>query len=155
MRSDFGADHRTAEIGRKQTSLPLHDMDAIRLKVNGDLKLDRKSDLGQFMTPSVIADFMASLFDTSHSPASLMDAGAGIGSLTIAAVRRLGNVESVDAWEIDPLMLEHLEANLARLAVKHRVSCSGLHRIGCSADRSLHGDTVHPRDPESPVQKTQ
>src|SRR5208283_5236263 len=26
-----------------------------------------------------------------------------------------------DAWEIDPLMLEHLEANLKKLDVKHRV----------------------------------
>ncbi len=97
------------------------DADSIRLKVNGTLEPGRKSALAQFMTPSVIADFMAGLFDPPGSSAALMDAGAGIGSLTIAAVRRLGNVGSVDAWEIDPLMLEHLEANLARLAVKHRV----------------------------------
>jgi adenine-specific DNA-methyltransferase len=106
---------------REQASLTLHDTDAIRLKVIGALEPDRKSTLGQFMTPSVIADFMASLFDVPRSPASLMDSGAGIGSLTIAAVRRLGNVESVDAWEIDPLMLEHLETNLKALGVKHRI----------------------------------
>jgi len=73
------------------------------------------------MTPSVIADFMASLFDIPRSPVSLMDAGAGIGSLAIAAVRRLGNVEWLDAWEIDPLMFGHLETSLMKLGVKHRV----------------------------------
>jgi adenine-specific DNA-methyltransferase len=124
-------------------------MDAIRLKVNGDLKPDRKIDLGQFMTPSVIADFMASLFDTSHSPASVMDAGAGIGSLTIAAVRRLGSVESVDAWEIDPLMLEHLEANLKKLDVKHRVLAtdfieSAVLRIALARDRRYTHAALNP-----------
>ncbi len=121
MRYDPGTDNRAAEIGQEQLGAPLHDTDAIRLKVNGALMPDRKIDLGQFMTPSVIAEFMASMFDASSSPASLMDAGAGIGSLTIAAVGRLGGVESVDAWEVDPLMLEHLETNLKRLDVNHRV----------------------------------
>jgi len=106
---------------QEHASLTPHGTDAIRLKVNGTLEPSRKSALGQFMTPSVIADFMASLFAPSDSPASLMDAGAGIGSLTIAAVRRLANVASVDAWEIDPIMLEHLGANLKNLGVKHRV----------------------------------
>jgi Predicted RNA methylase len=103
---------------REQISVALDNTDAIRLKVNGALEPDRKSSLGQFMTPSGIAEFMASLFDPPHSPASLMDAGAGIGSLTIAAVRRLGPVELVEAWEIDPLMLKHLEANLKMLGVR-------------------------------------
>jgi adenine-specific DNA-methyltransferase len=121
MRYDSGSAHRTTELPRAGATLSLHDTDAIRLKVNGALARDRKSTLGQFMTPSGIADFMASLFDDPNSPVTLLDAGAGIGSLTIAAVRRLGNVGSVDAWEIDPLMVEHLEANLGRLAVVHRV----------------------------------
>jgi adenine-specific DNA-methyltransferase len=111
-------------VRREQAGLTPHETDAIRLKVNGALEADRKSALGQFMTPSVIADFMASLFDTPRPPVALMDAGAGIGSLTIAALRRLGKVESVDAWEIDPLMVEHLEANLKRLGVKHRILAS-------------------------------
>jgi len=91
------------------------------LKVNGALEPDREERPRSVHDALVIADFMASLFAPSDSPASLMDCGAGIGSLTIAAVRRLANVASVDAWEIDPLMLEHLEANLKNLGVKHRV----------------------------------
>lgn len=121
MRYDSGSEHRAGKVTHGEAALTLRDADALRLKVNRALAPDRKSALGQFMTPSAIADFMAGLFDASHSPAVMMDAGAGIGSLTIAAVQRLGNVDCVDAWEIDPLMVEHLEANLRRLGVKHRV----------------------------------
>jgi adenine-specific DNA-methyltransferase len=99
----------------------LPDTDTIRLRVSGALEPHRKSNLGQFMTSSTIAEFMASLFHSSDSPRLLMDSGAGIGSLTIAAVGRLCGVESVDAWEIDPVMLEHLGANLKGLGVKHEV----------------------------------
>ncbi len=73
------------------------------------------------MTPSVIAQFMATMFDDPVRPASLLDAGAGIGSLTVAAVRRLGQVDSVDVWELDPLMRKHLEQTLNLLCVNHRV----------------------------------
>lgn len=149
MRHDSGTDHRAAETGREQTIGPLHDTDAIRLKVNGTLEPDRKSNLGQFMTPSVIADFMASLFDASHSPAFLMDAGAGIGSLAIATVRRLGNVESVDAWEIDPLMSAHLAANPKKLDVEHRILTvdfieSAVLRIALGRDRRYTHAVLNP-----------
>lgn len=91
------------------------------MKVSGTLEPERKAALGQFMTPSAVADFMASLFTASECPATLLDAGAGIGSLTIAAVARLRSVASVDAWELDPFMRQHLEPNLAALGVEHRV----------------------------------
>jgi adenine-specific DNA-methyltransferase len=97
------------------------DSDASRLSVNSALEPDRKTALGQFMTPSVIAEYMASLFDAPLRPAVLLDAGAGIGSLTIAAVQELGTLASVDVWEIDPIMRKHLEQNLRLLGVEHTV----------------------------------
>jgi adenine-specific DNA-methyltransferase len=99
----------------------LPDSDAIRMKVNAALEPGRKNALGQFMTPSAIARFMASLFDDPALPSTVLDAGAGIGSLTIAAVPRLGNVKSVDAWELDPVMGKHLKENLELLGVPCRV----------------------------------
>ena len=102
-------------------SLAVPDSDALRVKVSGALAPDRKSSLGQFMTPSIIARFMAALFDDPVRPASLLDAGAGIGSLTIAAVARLGNIASVDAWEIDALMQTHLRQTLTLLQVEYQV----------------------------------
>lgn len=97
------------------------DTDTIRLRVSSELEPDRKSALGQFMTPSAIAEFMASLFDDSVSPADVLDAGAGIGSLTLAAARRLQNIRSVEAWELDPLMRSHLGPNLDALGVAYEI----------------------------------
>lgn len=99
------------------------ETDTIRRQVSRQLEPSRKSELGQFMTPSGIAQFMASLFAPQHKPARLLDAGAGIGSLTIAAIRKLIDVESVGAWEIDPLMRAHLAENLAVVGVPHNI-CS-------------------------------
>jgi predicted RNA methylase len=42
----------------------------------------RKSELGQFMTPSAIANFMTQMFSSLRSKTvCLLDAGAGVGSL--------------------------------------------------------------------------
>ncbi len=65
-----------------------------------------KSALGQFMTPSVIASFMASMFlPLGNKRIRLLDAGAGIGSLTAAfaqrAVRDKATSLECEAWEID------------------------------------------------------
>ena len=67
-------------------------IDNIRLQVNTRLDPKNKSKLGQFMTPSVIADFMANLFDDNASNVKLLDCGAGIGSLSISAIKKLKNV---------------------------------------------------------------
>ncbi len=99
----------------------MSDSDALRKKVNAALEPGRKSALGQFMTPSVIAQFMASLFDDPIGPATVLDAGAGIGSLSIAAVQRLGKIASVDAWEVDPVMRKYLEENLKVLGVDYKI----------------------------------
>ncbi len=50
----------------------------------------RKRSLGQFFTPHPVAEFMASLFATSHHEhVRLLDAGAGAGALTAAYVRTM------------------------------------------------------------------
>jgi adenine-specific DNA-methyltransferase len=111
-----------AENETAQSSLnECPDTDAVRLRVKSLLEPSQKSSLGQFMTPSVTAEFMASLLDPIDSSMDLLDAGAGIGSLTAAAVHRLGSVNSVDAWEIDPVMRAHLELNLKALGVNYAV----------------------------------
>ena len=120
MRYDAISEQSMGEMLPEQV-LAVPDSDAIRRKVNAALEPGRKSALGQFMTPSVIAQFMANLFHETTRPSTVLDAGAGIGSLTIAAVPRLGNVTSVDAWELDPVMREHLEENLNLLGVPYRV----------------------------------
>ncbi|WFB59564.1 Eco57I restriction-modification methylase domain-containing protein [Paenibacillus sp. BR1-192] len=90
----------------------LDAVDQERLAINPSLK--RKSELGQFLTPSSIASFMASLFDKdTMSHPNILDAGAGIGSLTCAFLSRLvseglSNQAAITAVEIDEILREKL-----------------------------------------------
>ena len=70
---------------------------------------ERRAELGQFMTPEPIADFMAAQFDpvdTGH--VILLDAGAGQGALSMAFERNWSRQSEsrsrleIDAFEIDP-----------------------------------------------------
>lgn len=82
--------------------------------------LEKKQELGQFLTPEGIADFMASLFETRRSEYALLDAGAGEGALTSAFVRQLCAKHprprkiSVTAYEVDQAILPSLRQNLRR-----------------------------------------
>ncbi|GAB3040120.1 Eco57I restriction-modification methylase domain-containing protein [Spirosoma pulveris] len=93
-------------------------IDTIRRDTNTALDPTRRSQLGQFMTPSRIARFMASLFtDNQQDHVSLLDAGAGVGSLSAAFLERVqnqwGSFSSISgtAYEIDPILSEVLTNN--------------------------------------------
>lgn len=94
--------------------------DTVRKEIGRQISRRRKAELGQFMTPTSVARFMASLFTPSTlRTARLLDAGAGIGSLSGAflnlwasgsfAFRRV----EVVAYELDPHLREHLSRTLA------------------------------------------
>ena len=86
----------------------------------------RKSQLGQFMTPKCVADFMASLFSFSPMRAiNLLDAGAGQGALTRAFVERFAEAApiSATAFEFDEQILPDLRATLANLSKLPAVTC--------------------------------
>lgn len=69
------------------------------------------------MTPFRIAEFMANQF-MNRDHAVLLDAGAGIGSLTLAA-RKVLQLDRVEAWEIDPMMQSYLKGVLNEIQVPH------------------------------------
>lgn len=79
---------------------------------------DRRHELGQFLTPHPVADFMASFFEPHWQELDLLDAGAGDGALTAALVRRLCGSHhkprriSVTACELDETLIESLRATL-------------------------------------------
>ncbi|MBS3932960.1 MAG: Eco57I restriction-modification methylase domain-containing protein [Truepera sp.] len=85
-----------------------------RRQISKNTEAKKKSQLGQFLTPQRIAVFMASLFSDKGGHCRLLDAGAGIGSLSAAFLERWdsGNLpfNSVDlvAFEIDPALHPHL-----------------------------------------------
>jgi len=89
-------------------------IDKVRHEASGLLDAQRRSDLGQYMTPSPIAAFMASLF-SFNGHAKLLDAGAGVGSLTSVfldkALREGATVDAV-AWEIDDILGGYLKNTL-------------------------------------------
>jgi len=79
---------------------------------------DRQHELGQFLTPHPVADFMASLFEARWQEVDLLDAGAGSGALSAALVRRLCTSHhrpkkiSITACELDGALIDSLHATL-------------------------------------------
>jgi adenine-specific DNA-methyltransferase len=89
-----------------------------RLRISRSTDAQKKSQLGQFLTPERTAVFMAGLFPNGEGSCYLLDAGAGIGSLSAAFLDRClsGGLHferiEVDAFEIDKTLHSHLEQTL-------------------------------------------
>jgi adenine-specific DNA-methyltransferase len=96
--------------------------DEVRLLVSPGLDVDRRSKLGQFMTPTPIAQGMAGMFGTMPQEVRLLDAGAGIGALTAAfvseAIARRDRPASIAStcFEVDEDMAAHLAGTLTACA---------------------------------------
>jgi len=90
-----------------------------RLKVAGRTDAKKKSQLGQFLTPANTASFMAGLFPASSGECRLLDAGAGIGSLSSAFLERCitGNLNFTEiqlkAFELDDSIHDELQNSLS------------------------------------------
>src|SRR5437879_5185380 len=103
-----------------------------RLAVAADLDPIRRQELGQFLTPAPVASFLASLFDLSHGypeGATLLDPGAGVGSLLAAFVdrwlREVGHPPlSITAVEVEPTLHVPLSATLGACAEGTEISGS-------------------------------
>ena len=98
------------------------NIDFFRLDANRKLDSHRRSDLGQFMTPPATARLMASMFEAKQERISLLDAGAGVGSLTAAFVAEIcGRAEKprvihATVYEIEPSLAEYLGQTLRQCA---------------------------------------
>jgi adenine-specific DNA-methyltransferase len=92
----------------------LETVDLLRVSAIKGLDPKQRGQMGQFLTPPAVARFMASLFSESQTPVRLLDAGAGVGTLTAAFVeemcRRTTRPQHVEAtlYEIEPLFGEYL-----------------------------------------------
>ena len=88
-------------------------LDQVRLAANRQLNPVRKAALGQFMTPESVANFMAGLFSNRAGAVRLLDAGAGVGSLTVAFLNRWGADDvCATAYEIDERLASYLRETL-------------------------------------------
>lgn len=90
----------------------------------------RQGELGQFLTPRPVADFMAAMFGPLPRTVRLLDAGAGAGSLTAAFVSRCCEkrdvVRAIEAtlYELDGEILDSLASTM--LECEHRCADAGI-----------------------------
>lgn len=104
-------------------------IEEVRREASLRLEPERKSQLGQFLTPSSVARYMASLFADSSGAVRLLDAGAGIGSLSVAFLDRWcvasgSGSARVTAYEVDPVLQGYLETQLT--SCERKVRSKGL-----------------------------
>lgn len=91
------------------------DVKSKRLELSRNTTAKKKSKLGQFFTPESIASFMADLFPEASGECRLLDAGAGVGCLSVAFIDRWlkGKFKfkkiSIDAFEVDSDLIEYLK----------------------------------------------
>lgn len=102
-------------------------LDDARKEASTRLDPRQRAQMGQFLTPSPIATFMAEMFDCGKSTVRILDPGAGAGSLCAALVltlcerpRRPATI-AVTAYEIDPILVGYLHQTLDRC----RRACAG------------------------------
>lgn len=109
-------------IAKSTRALATHSIasraDKVRREISPRLDSKRRAELGQFLTPEPVAVDMAAMFGDLPEEVRLLDAGAGVGSLTAAFVTEALSREepprsiSVTAFEVDPALAELLEQTL-------------------------------------------
>jgi adenine-specific DNA-methyltransferase len=105
-------DGRTAQTDdRSLLSIP----DALRARFFAAANPQHQKELGQFLTPPHVADLMAGMFGVRAGHIRLLDAGAGMGILSAAFVRRQLQKKTppkridVTAYELDATFVQGIE----------------------------------------------
>ena len=117
------------DINGQHNILSQVDLLRYNLVVNGKKK--NRTNLGQFFTPAPIAEFMAQMFRISEASVHLLDAGAGIGSLSAAFVdyvctqKQTPKKFTITAYEIDASLTPFLENTLK--ACRSKCEQLGIH----------------------------
>jgi adenine-specific DNA-methyltransferase len=95
----------------------------LRLDFSLMQKQDQKAELGQYMTPSSIANFMANLFTSdSLRPIHLLDPGGGKGSLTSAFINRWAmNETTCTTYEIDDKLRDSFSRTIDQYSTNYPV----------------------------------
>ncbi|MBZ5545954.1 MAG: N-6 DNA methylase [Acidobacteriia bacterium] len=117
----------------------VESVDFFRLDANRKINPERRSALGQFMTPPATARLMASMFEAEPQSIELLDAGAGVGSLTAAFVDEISSRANkpkrihVTAYEIDGDLAGYLSDTLHQC----QIACENEH-INFESDLIRH-----------------
>jgi adenine-specific DNA-methyltransferase len=95
-------------------------LDDARKGASARLDPQRRAQMGQFLTPSPIATFMAGMFECGKPTVRILDPGAGVGSLcaalvlTLCARPRRPTSIIVTAYEVDPILVGYLRQTVDR-----------------------------------------
>ena len=113
----------------------IQHIETVRPEISAGLQAERRSTLGQFMTPATVARYMASLFSMpSDCQIRLLDPGAGLGALSAAFIHRWrqqavsGADLKVTAYEVDGELCKHLERHLAGCLNEDGAGASAVHQ---------------------------
>lgn len=127
IQCNMGAPVRTSKPTLKLAKISGHSegpstlveqVEQLRQEATRALDQAHRSALGQFMTPAPVARRMAAYFEVSRPSFRLLDAGAGVGSLTAAWVEELLSRPqrpkhlSVTVYEVDALLVKSLRRTL-------------------------------------------
>ena len=117
----------------------LQQVDDRRRAVSGLLAKEAKAALGQYFTPQTIAGFMARLFrPTDGESLSILDAGAGIGSLSASLLAETLQTSAatcyLTAFEVDRSLVSHLTETLQAYQELYRVQGKQLTTDICNQD---------------------
>lgn len=125
---------------------PLALAEALRMKATPELARERRVELGQFLTPAPVASLLASFAACERTNVSILDPGAGVGSLFAALVSRLCRRATlpqsihITAYEIDPILAEY--ANQTMHACEHLCRISGVQFSGEVKQTEFLGEAV-------------
>jgi adenine-specific DNA-methyltransferase len=107
-----------ADFSYRRKGALLGHADLRRLDAYRELDAGRRSEMGQYLTLPPVAGVMASMFEPRGGRVRLLDAGAGVGTLTAAFVAEACRWKeppreiSVTAYEIEQRILPYLEDTL-------------------------------------------
>ena len=96
----------------------MHTLDQVRKSFNSATNRTDRSQIGQFLTPAAIAQFMSSMFATGPRHVRILDPGAGAGVLFAACVETLVSQKDrplsieVVAYETDSTILPYLDETM-------------------------------------------
>jgi adenine-specific DNA-methyltransferase len=101
----------------------MHTLDHVRKSFNATTSRVARSEIGQFLTPAAIAQFMSSLFESGPQQVRILDPGAGAGALLAMCVETQISQENhplcirVVAYETDNAILPHLKETMKRCQI--------------------------------------
>lgn len=110
---------RILDVNLDETFSLLDQVEIYNAEVATHLDSKHRSKMGQYFTPSSIANLMASMFsETQTNEIRLLDAGAGIGMLTVAFIERAcrqnkrPDLVHSTVFEVEPLLIDYLSLAL-------------------------------------------